>query len=134
MCVKSKLEELHTHLCPCSKSKYLTYIWSIKSDRSTLLHWLVLSIELGIVQTRTGKVDMARKLKCTTAARVQSYFRSKTLLITAKYSCTCVHNSRINFQRLVFIISKVFVLDDVISHEVYWTLLSSLRCSLTSWS
>ena len=29
----------------------------------------VLSIELGTVQTGTGKVDPARKLKCTTAAR-----------------------------------------------------------------
>ena len=36
-CVKSKLEELHTHLCPCSKSKYLTFIWSIKSDRVNLV-------------------------------------------------------------------------------------------------
>ena len=36
---------------------------------STLLHWLILSIELGTVQTGTGKVDPARKFKCTTAAR-----------------------------------------------------------------
>ena len=36
---------------------------------STLLHQLVLSIELGTVQTGTGKVDPARKFKCTTAAR-----------------------------------------------------------------
>jgi len=36
---------------------------------STLLHWLVLSIEQGTVQTGTGKVDPARKFKCTTAAR-----------------------------------------------------------------
>ena len=36
---------------------------------STLLHRLVLSIELGIVQTGTGKVDPARKFKCTTASR-----------------------------------------------------------------
>ena len=36
---------------------------------STLLHRLVLSIELGTVQTGTGKVDPARKCKCTTAAR-----------------------------------------------------------------
>ena len=33
------------------------------------MHRLVLSIELGTVQTGTGKVDPARKLKYTTAAR-----------------------------------------------------------------
>ena len=33
------------------------------------MHQLVLSIELGTVQTGTGKVDPARKFKCTTAAR-----------------------------------------------------------------
>jgi len=33
------------------------------------LHWLVLSIEVGTVQTGTEKVDPARKFKCTTAAR-----------------------------------------------------------------
>ena len=36
---------------------------------STLLHRLVLSIELGTVQTGTGKVDPSRKFKFTTAAR-----------------------------------------------------------------
>ena len=40
-----------------------------KVTESTLLHRLVMSIELGTVQTGTGKVDMARKFKCTTAAR-----------------------------------------------------------------
>ena len=38
-------------------------------NASTLLHRLVLSIELDTVQTGTGKVDPARKFKCTTAAR-----------------------------------------------------------------
>ena len=37
---------------------------------STLLHRLVLSIELSTVKTWTGKVNLVRKLKCTTAARV----------------------------------------------------------------
>ena len=37
---------------------------------STLLHWQVLSKELGTVQTGTVKVDPARKFKCTPAARV----------------------------------------------------------------
>ena len=37
---------------------------------STLLHRLVLSIELSTVKTGTGKVILVRKLKCTTAARV----------------------------------------------------------------
>ena len=36
---------------------------------STLLHRLVLSIELGTEQTETEKFDPARKFKCTTAAR-----------------------------------------------------------------
>ena len=38
---------------------------------STLLHRLVLSIELGTVQTGKGKVVPAQKFKCTTAARVK---------------------------------------------------------------
>ena len=33
------------------------------------LHGPVLSIELGTVQTGTGKVDPAQKFKCTRAAR-----------------------------------------------------------------
>ena len=37
---------------------------------SALLHRLVLSIELGTVQTATGKVDPARKFKFTTGAAV----------------------------------------------------------------
>ena len=57
-----------THICPFSKSKLNLY--EAKSlTASTLLHQLVLSIELGIVQTGTGKVDPARKFKCTKAAR-----------------------------------------------------------------
>ena len=36
-----------------------------------MLHRLVQSIELGTVQTGTGKVDTARKFKCTKAARGQ---------------------------------------------------------------
>jgi len=42
---------------------------------ATLLHRLILSIELGTVQTGTGKVDPARKFKCTTAARDMSKLR-----------------------------------------------------------
>ena len=34
-----------------------------------MLHRLFLSIKPGTVQSRTGKVDPARKFKCTTAAR-----------------------------------------------------------------
>ena len=37
------------------------------------MHRLVLSIELGTVQAGTGKVDPARKFKCTTAARGTMY-------------------------------------------------------------
>ena len=58
----------------------------------TLLHRLVLSIELGTVQTGTGKVDPTRKFKCTTAARVISY----SLLIRLRlgnylYHCKSIH-------------------------------------------
>ena len=52
---------------------------------STLLHRLVLSIELGIVQTGTGKVDPARKFKCTTAARAGQAVQYK---YKAKRDCT----------------------------------------------
>jgi len=57
-----------THLCPFSKSKFNLYK-ALSLTVSTMLLWLVLSIELGTVQTGTGKVDPARKFKCTTAAR-----------------------------------------------------------------
>jgi len=42
----------------------------------TLLHRLVLSIELGTVQTGTGKVEPAWKFKCITAARAVSVISS----------------------------------------------------------
>ena len=55
-----------THLCPFSKSKFNLY--QAKSlTASTLLHRLVLFLELGTVQTGTGKIDPALKFKCTTA-------------------------------------------------------------------
>ena len=61
-----------THLCPFSKSKLNLYEeWSLTAP--TLLHRLVLSIVLGTVQGGTGKVDPARKFKCTTAARGTMY-------------------------------------------------------------
>ena len=51
-----------------------------------------MSIELGTVQTGTGKVDPTRKFKCTTAARVISY----SLLIRLRlgnylYHCKSIH-------------------------------------------
>ena len=48
----------------------------MKHAASTLLHQLVLSIELGTVQTGIGKIDPARKFKCTTAARVMCVWQS----------------------------------------------------------
>jgi len=63
---------VYTHLCPFSKSKFNLYK-PLSLTASTLLHRLVMSIELGAVQTGTGKVDPARKFKCTTAARVYSF-------------------------------------------------------------
>ena len=37
------------------------------------MHRLVLTLKLGTVQTGTGKVDPARKLKCTTATRAMGH-------------------------------------------------------------
>ena len=58
-----------THLCPFSKSKFNLYKAAQSLTALTLLHRLVLLILLGTVQTGMGKVDPARKFKCTTAAR-----------------------------------------------------------------
>ena len=69
----TKLYNIITHLRPFSKSKFNLYE-ALSLTASTLLHRLVLSIELGTVQTGTGKVDPAWKFKCTTAARVMFAF------------------------------------------------------------
>ena len=55
------------HLCPFIKIKFNLYE-AKRLTASTLLHRQVLFIELGTVQTGTGKVGTARKFKCTTAA------------------------------------------------------------------
>ena len=47
----------------------LEYFFQCIGTARTLLHQLVLSIELVTVQTGTGKVDPARNFKCTIAAR-----------------------------------------------------------------
>ena len=49
---------LSTPLCPFSKSKFNLYE-ALSLTMSTLLHRLVLSIDLDTVQTGTGKVDPA---------------------------------------------------------------------------
>ena len=57
----------------------------------TLLHRLVLSIELGTVQTRTGKVDPTRKFKCTKAALVISYsLLIRLRLVNYLYHCKLI--------------------------------------------
>ena len=56
---------IYTHFYPFSKSKFNPYE-AQSLTASTLLHRLVLSIELGTVQTGTRKVDPAWKFKCTT--------------------------------------------------------------------
>ena len=67
---------------PLSKSKFNLY--EAKSlTVSTLLHRLVLSIELGTVQTGTGKIDPARIFKCTTAAR--GWKKTFFLVLHGKY-------------------------------------------------
>ena len=61
---------LSTHLCPFSKSKF-----NLKSDRVNLVLLSVCFIYTqcpgDTVQTGTGKVDPARKFKCTTTVRVR---------------------------------------------------------------
>ena len=63
ICVLLRLR-IPTQICPFSKSKFNLY------EASTLLHRLVLFIELGTVQTAARKVDPARKFKCTTPSCV----------------------------------------------------------------
>ena len=63
---------------------------------STLLHLLVLSIELGRVQTGTRKVDPARKFKCTTAAHVVGSLEFKSMIL---HFC---NDSRFPFHYLYF--------------------------------
>ena len=63
-----------THLCPFGKSKFNLYK-AQSLTASTLLHRLVQFIELGTVQTGTGKVDPARKFKFTTAGLVLRLIR-----------------------------------------------------------
>ena len=63
---------------------------------STLLHLLVLSIELGTVQTGAIKVDPARKLKCTTAAYVMGSLEFKSMIL---HFC---NDSRFPFHHLYF--------------------------------
>ena len=71
-----------THLCPFSKSKF--NLFEAQSlTASTLLHQLVLSIELGTVQTGTGNIVPARNFKCTTASRDPQGF--KTILYKSLY-------------------------------------------------
>ena len=69
---------------------------------STLLHRLVLSIELGIVQTGTGKVDPARKFKCPTSARLYSLFNGS--LCKDRNNCRIVNirNQLFEFLTVVF--------------------------------
>ena len=55
-------------ICPFSKFNQYE---ALSLTASTLMHRLVLSIELGTVQAGTGMVDLARKLKCTMAARAR---------------------------------------------------------------
>ena len=42
--------------------------------------------------------------------------------MTSKYSCTAVHNSRINLKRLVFLISKVFGFLSILGDGIFRTL------------
>ena len=59
--------------------------------------------------------------------------------MTSKYSCTGVHNSRINFQRLDFIISKVFAFNKYtrkflknLSNVVLWLLTDTFYMRIAS--
>ena len=100
----------------CSTSAPLVKpIWSISLTASTLLHQLVLSIELGTVQTGTGKVDPARKFKYTTAARRSIIF------------VLCFSNSSQYFCLYIFLFWRnifLFLCIGVISKYLFMYLLS----------
>ena len=57
----------------------------------TLLHRLVLSIELGTVQTGTWKVDPARKFKCTTAARLEGQTKTRQIVFFIGFQKMCFY-------------------------------------------
>ena len=93
--------------------------WTFK--KSTLLHRLVLSIELGIVQT--GKVDPARKFKCTTtAARAQN----DTRIFLYHFWILWFNRFKIFFEWLYFLI--------LIIKLVIYYLISNFKFWLTSFS
>ena len=102
-----------THLCPFSKSKLNEEAWSLTA--STLLHRLVLSIELCTVQTGTGKVDPDRKFKCTTSARVVNriyYVHCKVYINCVVHRIYCVHcKVYINclVHRIYYVNCKVYI-------------------------
>jgi len=108
-----------THLCPFSKSKFNLYE-ALSLTTSTLLHRLVLSIKLSTVQTRIGKVDPARKFKCTTAARN----------FASIFCNVCVCNISICLSVSVHIstVMSVFVIDLSVYLSVYIYLLQC-RCN-----
>ena len=77
----------------------LEYFFQCIGTARTLLHQLVLSIELVTVQTGTGKVDPARKFKCTIAAR-----DCKTTVHVQRWQCP-IHNGT----RSIFVWSSMNV-------------------------
>ena len=108
-----------THLCPFSKSKFNLYE-ALSLTTSTLLHRLVLSIKLSTVQTRIGKVDPARKFKCTTAAR---NFASIFCNV-----CVCNRSICLSVSVHISTVMSVFVIDLSVYLSVYIYLLQC-RCN-----
>ena len=95
------LYTINMHLCLFSKSKFNS-IWSIKSDRVNLVEP---ASPCGTVQTWTGKVDSARKFKCTT---VKCYVLS-TWAITLKSSAVKLSESNSSpfLSRAVFFLIRI---------------------------
>ena len=69
---------------------------------STLLQRLVLLIVCGTVQTGIGKVDPARKLRCTTAAHEQHQIRIRFVVVFLFHSFKVISVNR----QYIFLQSK----------------------------
>ena len=121
------------HICPFSKSKFNLY--EAKSlTVSTLLHRLVLSIELSTVQTGTGKVYPVRKFKRTTTARdptvlIPLYFHTLKVQILLTATVDVIFNwptiDRVAFR---FTTVPLKVLSDEDNHDFLFNKLSIFKC------
>ena len=70
-----------------------------------------MSNQLGTVQTGTGKVDPARKFKCTTAARGKSRGLSLSLRLSSFSNSSSVSDQEVLFLVMVQLLSGVTILE-----------------------